>query len=438
MARLSQYQEELDGIGYQPFFEPPEPELPMGGAESTKGQGAPQETPQQPQMASSGYITPARPEDVYQDAQPPQQAQQTSYSLYPAAQASPAPQQTLEGGGGGGFTYDQLAQMAREAGVTPDDSDIAVLTSGRLTGDAALQWYQQQLAERAAPTASAGGTGGSDDTNGDGIRDVLQSGNTPNRTGDGGAAVTSSQLAQLLAALQAMMGGTTPTVDGSVPELPVINVPGEDLSPGIDDAILRLLDQEDPLDALIRQTISERLDPANRASLLDTRLNAIREESERMRRGLVGDTDAELASRGLLRGGGERANSLDLINQHLAEVFGPQAQNAMADEFARQDATDLANLQMATGFSRDQAASLLAGIGAGNDRQQMLSQIALAQLNANIEWNEFLATHGLDRERLMYEIQAGRQQAVVQIMTAFLSYLAQIRGGFVGSDTSPE
>lgn len=71
-----------------------------------------------------------------------------------AANAPPAAQ-------GAPVGREQLEQMARAAGVTPDPSDMDVLLSGRLSGDEALQWYQGRLQARAG-TPSGPRAGGSE------------------------------------------------------------------------------------------------------------------------------------------------------------------------------------------------------------------------------------------------------------------------------------
>jgi hypothetical protein len=101
------------------------------------------------------------------------------------------------------------------------------------------------------------------------------------------------------------------------------------------------------------------------------------------------------------------------------------------DEAARADTRLMTSLQMATGMASDQARNLLAGIGEGTARQQALADIALRNLAQNQEWNMFLAQFGLERDKVMYEIQNGQIEAILPILQAFLQLGGMANQGYV-------
>lgn len=75
--------------------------------------------------------------------------------------------------------------------------------------------------------------------------------------------------------------------------------------------------------------------------------------------------------------------------------------------------------------------TLLSVLNMGNERQGMLGQIALQTLSQNTQWNEFLATYGLQRDQVMYELQNGQISDLEGLMQLFEQYAQTSAGGHV-------
>jgi hypothetical protein len=402
----------------QDYSMPPEPATmfsPEAGGDTGGGQAAPPAPVEAPPQGYSPYIPASTPEVLHADVGAPNpyavQTQQSGGALEGV-------QTIAEGRSTTQSQADRYVQEALAAGI-PQSYITEFLQ--RDPGD----YHRIQSAYfSGGPRSDPRSYNTLDD-------DVLGTGNRPSNR-DGGAAITSQQLAELLALFQSINGGDDDGLPGDDPgDFPVLTVPGENLSPAIDEAILNILDQTSPLDNELLDYFAENLFGDRRTSQLDTRLNAIREESARQQRGMLGDVEAALASSGQLRGGGQLTNSLGRIENQLAETFAPQIMNAFADTYEHEDQMELGLLAQATGFSEQQASQLLAGVAAGNQRQAMLADIALKQLDQNITWNKFLAEFGLEREKVMAEIQAGRLENILPILTLFINLVGQSRGGYV-------
>ena len=223
-------------------------------------------------------------------------------------------------------------------------------------------------------------------------------------------------------------------------ELPVIEVPGVNLSSDIDNALLSVLRGEDAstqeTDNAIRLLLDSIGQGGNEDRLLQRQLQAT-ETSQLAQQGLFSQLQDQLASRGLnsLPGvpqGAETAGARR-VAERVAIPFAQELRQAGIEESELADARELDALQLATGWSADKATRVLQAAAAGTDRQRILSEIALGTLDRNIIWNQFLAQFGLDRERLLNDIRNSRFDRVGNILNQFMSLLAQLRGGFIGN-----
>jgi pyoverdine/dityrosine biosynthesis protein Dit1 len=88
-------------------------------------------------------------------------------------------------------------------------------------------------------------------------------------------------------------------------------------------------------------------------------------------------------------------------------------------------------LTLATGMAQDQADTMIAALGEGTNRQKALSDIALGVLDRNMIWNQFLANYGLDRDRLLNEIQQGNIDQLLPIFQLFMQFASLSRGGTI-------
>jgi reverse gyrase len=77
------------------------------------------------------------------------------------------------------------------------------------------------------------------------------------------------------------------------------------------------------------------------------------------------------------------------------------------------------------------AASTLLGAGQTSlQQQEFVTRAALDNLNQNRQWNQFLAQHGLDRERLMFEMEQGNIEVILPIIQQFIQASGIAAGGF--------
>ena len=67
----------------------------------------------------------------------------------------------------------------------------------------------------------------------------------------------------------------------------------------------------------------------------------------------------------------------------------------------------------------------------GTDRQNDLSQIALASLGQNMAFSQFLATFGLERDRTLHELQSGQNDGLLQLLSLYLGAVKSGNQGYI-------
>jgi hypothetical protein len=90
-------------------------------------------------------------------------------------------------------------------------------------------------------------------------------------------------------------------------------------------------------------------------------------------------------------------------------------------------------MSLATGMSQEQSRNLLATAQTVNQRQQMMNDIAISILDRNMQWNEFLATYGLDRARTLETLQQGRIATIQPLLELYLRVAEDAQKGAVGA-----
>jgi hypothetical protein len=222
-----------------------------------------------------------------------------------------------------------------------------------------------------------------------------------------------------------------------VPDADLPNVGG--LPPSIEEIIRQIITRRgrtgSPLEESAEKTLKRIIDEDGgiNSERLGRRVTGARERLEKARRSQTEQAQAELASRGLLSTPGivqgSELQTLGNIGEGFAEEFGTAMRDIEVAESQAADERLMSALGLATGMSRDQAQTMLGAIGAENQRQAVLAQIAIEQLKNNTTWNMFLAQYGLDRDRLLLEIANGRMDQIIPILTAFLASINASRGG---------
>jgi hypothetical protein len=215
---------------------------------------------------------------------------------------------------------------------------------------------------------------------------------------------------------------------GSAPAFPAGTPTGNDvitsspLTGPLDQAILDLINNKGKtgtaLETATDQALMDRLGKIGSNQDLAMRLENVRAPFDSQRKAQLSQLDAQLADRGLISAPGATSgpdiSSRGRVEQNLADSYSQGIRGALLD----QNTSDIQAIQAATGQSQAEAASYLSAIGKGNDRQQMLANIAIQSLNQNIQWNQFLATYGLDRAKTMADIANGNTQTLIAFINA--------------------
>lgn len=165
------------------------------------------------------------------------------------------------------------------------------------------------------------------------------------------------------------------------------------------------------------------------------RFESARELMAKGERTALNDSRAALADRGLLsepgNPSGVERGTIGRIQTRNAEEFARALRDIGIAEDDASNTRLTAALGLATGMATDQARTLLATLGAGTDRQQMLAQVALESLQTNMAWNQFLAKFGLEREQAMYAIQNGQIDQIMPLLAMFLQLAQSTQRGYV-------
>lgn len=167
---------------------------------------------------------------------------------------------------------------------------------------------------------------------------------------------------------------------------------------------------------------------------MNRRYESARELLDKGRRTMVNDMRGDLASRNLLSEPGipqgAEIGGLERITEHLAPEFSRALRDIYSDEAGRSDDRLMNALSMATGYSSDQARNLLAAIGEGTARQTALAGLSLDLLKTNMAWSQFLASFGLERDKVMYEMENGQIDQFMPLLQAFIQMAGLSNAGF--------
>ena len=253
--------------------------------------------------------------------------------------------------------------------------------------------------------------------------------------------ITERMLGEVYGALQRM--NDQPDVDVSQIDpgaFPHFTVPGEAMGPAIDDTLLDLMEGEDPfgLTTIIQNRLADSAGGGVNSARLQNRLEAARENLSRGQAAALADLRAVLADRGLIsQPGVPQGMELDATVRAFEPLQRSYLENVRGiefDESVRADERETETLQIATGWTRDQVNRRLAAAQTAQERQRMMSEIALNVLDRNITWNKFLAEFGLEREKVAEQMRQGRMNAIAPILSMFTALVSQSRGGFIGRE----
>lgn len=149
-------------------------------------------------------------------------------------------------------------------------------------------------------------------------------------------------------------------------------------------------------------------------------MEAARAPYEAARKVQLTNAQAALADRGLLSetspGTGLESDAVGRIETNLAPSY-----TAAIDQ----------NLLELRNQSNQEAQTLLNTLTASTNRQSALSQIALQELAQNQSFQEFLATFGLQKDQVLYQLANGQSSQLISLIEAFLQATGTAGGGFI-------
>lgn len=296
------------------------------------------------------------------------------------------------------------SQSVSAADTAPPPSSGS--TSGASGIDQIIAEYQKQFGrapdqnELTTDAANLAKYGWNSGPNG-GVQATIDSraSNTPNQTPGGSSTPT-----QLRAVAQPPSSSTAGSAATYTP-------PGSVQTNGVA--------SNDPFGTLIGDKLSELI--ANNGQVNSDQVALQREKATEdmntSRRTQLNQAQGELADRNLLSvpgiPQGSELGAMGRIEQNIAPAYAQANRDiTIADDKQAND-------------------TLLSVLNMGNERQGMLGQIAIQTLAQNTQWNEFLATYGLQRDQVMYQLQNGQINDIEGLMQLFEQFAQMSAGGHV-------
>lgn len=169
-------------------------------------------------------------------------------------------------------------------------------------------------------------------------------------------------------------------------------------------------------------------------ALVDQRIRGARESAAGAFQGNLADARNALASQGLLSAPGvaqgSEADTISRIAQQNSGDLANTTSDIVNNEMQASDSRMVSAFQMATGLAQSDAQNMLAAVNAGTNRQQMFANLALQNLSTNVQWNEFLAQMGFNRDQLAASVQSGQISQLLQLLQLFMNGAGQAAGGY--------
>lgn len=217
--------------------------------------------------------------------------------------------------------------------------------------------------------------------------------------------------------------------------------PNSGLSTDIEDAIRKMLQNGGSTGSPLSTALNKQLiDLLNNGGGLNTdrlnqRLSAARSAEATANAAQINDARDALAANGTLSEPGTPQGALSTAVDRITRAIAPQYASTVSgiytDESQQADARLTSAISAATGLDENQASNILSAVGTGTQRQVALAQIALNSLANNQQWNEFLATYGLNRDQVMAEIQNGNLSSIATLLQIFMQGAGTSAGGFI-------
>lgn len=174
----------------------------------------------------------------------------------------------------------------------------------------------------------------------------------------------------------------------------------------------------------------------NQDQIDQRRFESAREMSNAAQTASVNDARTALASRGVASEpgttSGAETSAIQRISERIAPSFAAAVRDIGTSSLQGDNERVSTALAQATGLSQDEATNFIQTLGVGTARQQMLADIALKQLDQNMQWNEFLAEFGLKRDSTLYMLQNGQVDQLTTLLSLFQSLTGAAANGFIG------
>ena len=181
-------------------------------------------------------------------------------------------------------------------------------------------------------------------------------------------------------------------------------------------------------------------------------LEQARSPLDALRQAQLSQGQAALADRNLL-GQGPELEFMQQLEEQLAPAYSAAGQRLITDQLDRADARYQAaldagvnvaeaqaqrrearlipTLQIASNQTAQQAQNMLDTVGTWTERQRMLGDLAIRNLDQNIDWNKFLAEFGLERDQILELISAGRLDDIANLLNSNLPAISLLPQGMV-------
>ena len=187
------------------------------------------------------------------------------------------------------------------------------------------------------------------------------------------------------------------------------------------------------------ERLEERLAPLYTQAAQEIELDRRQREQQRFGQALTlgaqqaqQDTAARDARMALAIDQAQRMSSDEAALRQQQYLTALQQATGMSSEQAARRENRLQNaMSMATGLSQEQSRNLLATAETVTARQQMLTDAAIQALDRNMVWSQFIAQYGLDRARVLEEIQNGRIASILPLLEMYLRATTTASQGYV-------
>lgn len=182
--------------------------------------------------------------------------------------------------------------------------------------------------------------------------------------------------------------------------------------------------------------------------VVNRRVSGASDALNRQRKSTSASNKAALAERGLI-GSGPEQTAQNRMDERLYDTFAGNVNDIYANESENADQRMMAALQTAAGMTEEEARmaidafraqnDLTLGQGqldlgrmkAGNDFTLGQGQLALGNLGAVNDYNLGMANYGLGRDRLLYDMDHGDTQDLMQILDQLYGGAGQSAKGYV-------